>query len=241
MLTKFPYFLSNCSMLSWLLWKRVMQTSWLRGSSCLCFSKYLATSSGSCWSRNRIGQTAAEPDAATDGEGGRSLPQISARIGSVNEGRFERRPRKLKRDVELRGVANGLPLPLVDANGQASLLGVPGIVKSCSSGDFPPWSVWMRGSAVAASTDCLFQIFTSEPAAPRSVAAATSACLRATARPFFSTSSLCANCSTRFRCMRGCSSPTCSRSCRNVRWSCDSVFGVMRFNKSRYCYRSASA
>lgn len=83
-----------------------------------------------------MGQTAAEPEAATEGdEDARSLPHISARIGSVKEGRFDLRPRRLKREVELRGVASGLPRALLDANGQLNLLGVPAVVKSLSIGD----------------------------------------------------------------------------------------------------------
>ena len=67
-----------------------------------------------------MGHTAAEPDAATDAVADAGLLlHISARIGSVNEGRFDLRPRTLNRDVELRGVASGLPLPLPDAKGQA--------------------------------------------------------------------------------------------------------------------------
>ncbi len=74
-----------------------------------------------------MGHTAAEPEAATEGElDAGSLPHISARIGSVKDGRLDLRPRRLKREVEERGVAaSGLPLRLPDANGHPNLLGVP--------------------------------------------------------------------------------------------------------------------
>lgn len=165
-----------------------------------------------------MGHTAAEPEAATEGSvDAISLPQISARIGSVNDGRLERRPRKLSREVELRGVAKGLPLPLVDAKGHPSLLGVPAVVKSFSKGSLSK-PVCIRGTVVGPSANGPLHILTSGSTAdPRRLAAATSACLRATARPLRSTSSHCANCSTRFKCIRGCSSPTRSRSCRKVR------------------------
>jgi hypothetical protein len=168
-----------------------MHTSWLRGNSCLCFSKYLATSSGSCWSRNRIGQTTAEPSAEGDGDVG-SLPHISARMGSVKDGRLERLPRRLKRDVELCGVARGLPLPLPDAKGHPSLLGVPMAVKSLSTGDVT-LLVCIFDGIVGGSAEGPLQIFTpASPARGRRLAAATSACLITTARLFRSTSSLCA-------------------------------------------------
>lgn len=217
-----------------------MQTSWLLGSSCLCFSKYLATSSGLCWSRNRMGHTAAEPDAATDAVADAGLLlHISARIGSVNEGRFDLRPRTLNRDVELRGVASGLPLPLPDAKGQASLLGVPATVKSFSIGDVA-LLVCISGNGAGLSADGPLHIFTlllfSDAC---SLTAASSAFWMTSARLLRSTSSLFANCSTKFKCIRGCSSPTRSRSCRKVRWSCDNVLGVKRFKRSRYYLSSA--
>jgi hypothetical protein len=81
-----------------------------------------------------MGHTAAEPSTETEGEDGR-LPQVSARIGSVNDGRLERLPRELILDAELRGVASELPLPAPEANGHPSLLGVPRAVKSFSIGD----------------------------------------------------------------------------------------------------------
>src|SRR5438128_1743675 len=83
-----------------------------------------------------MGQTAAEPDAATEAvtEAG-SLVHISARMGSAKDGRFDRRPRRLSREVELRGVASGLPRPPPAAKGQPSLLGVPATVKSFSRGE----------------------------------------------------------------------------------------------------------
>jgi hypothetical protein len=107
-----------------------------------------------------MGHTAAEPDAATEAvtEAGLLL-KISARIGSVNEGRFDLRPRTLSREVELRGVASGLPLPLPDAKGHPSLLGVPATVKSCSSGDMA-LLVCISGSGVGWSADGPLHIFT---------------------------------------------------------------------------------
>lgn len=218
-----------------------MQTSWLLGSSCLCFSKYWATSSGLCWSRKRIGQTAAEPDAATEAvaEAAGLLLHISARIGSVKEGRLDLRPRALNRDVELRGVASGLPLPLPDAKGQASLLGVPATVKSFSMGDVA-LLVCISGNEADLSADGPLHIFTLLVFSwACSLTAASSAFWMTSARLLRSTSSLCANCSTKFTCVRGCSSPTRSRSCRKVRWSCDNVVGEKRFKRSRYWILSA--
>jgi hypothetical protein len=81
-----------------------------------------------------MGHTAAEPSTETEGEDGK-LPQVSARIGSVKDGRLERLPRELILDAELRGVASELPLPAPEANGHPSLLGVPRAVKSFSIGD----------------------------------------------------------------------------------------------------------
>ena len=85
-----------------------------------------------------MGQTAADPSTDAEADTG-SLPQISARIGSLKDGRFDLLPFGLIRDTELRGVARGLCLPLPDnflphgvANGQPSRLGVPGVVKSRS-------------------------------------------------------------------------------------------------------------
>ena len=165
-----------------------------------------------------MGQTAAEPDAATEAvnEAGLLL-HISARIGSANEGRFDLRPRRLRRDVELRGVASGLPLPLPDANGQANLLGVPATVKSFSRGE-GALLLWVSGSEAGTSADGPLHIFTLEVfSGARSWTAASSAFWMTSARLFRSTSSLCANCSTKFTVICGCSSPIRSSSCRKVR------------------------
>ena len=78
------------------------------------------------------------------------LPQTSARIGSQNDGRFDRRPRELILEVELRGVASELPLPAPAANGHPSLLGVPGAVKSFSMGD-DTLLVWVFDDIVCGS------------------------------------------------------------------------------------------
>jgi hypothetical protein len=88
------------------------------------------------------------------------MPQISACIGSVKEGRLDLLPR-LEREVELCGVANRLPLPLVvDAKGHPSLLGVPGVVKSFSKGTWLRL-LGIRGSGMAWSACGPLQIFTS--------------------------------------------------------------------------------
>ena len=81
-----------------------------------------------------MGHTAAEPSTETEGEGG-ILPHISARMGSVKDGRLERLSRELNLEAELRGVASELPLPAPEAKGHPSLLGVPRAVKSFSMGD----------------------------------------------------------------------------------------------------------
>ena len=165
-----------------------------------------------------MGQTAAEPDAATEAvtEAGLLL-HISARIGSAKDGRFDLRPRRLNRDVELRGVASGLPLPLPDAKGQPSLLGVPATVKSFSRGEVA-LLVCISGSGAGASADGPLQIFTLVTfSGARSWTAASSAFWMTSARLLRSTSSLCANCSTKFTGIRGCSSPMRSSSCRKVR------------------------
>lgn len=63
------------------------------------------------------------------------FPHISARIGSVNDGRLDLLSRELSLEAELRGVASELPLPAPVANGHPSLLGVPSAVKSFSIGE----------------------------------------------------------------------------------------------------------
>lgn len=107
-----------------------------------------------------MGQTAADPDAATEAvnEAGLLL-HISARIGSAKEGRLDLRPRRLRREVELRGVARGLPLPLPDAKGQASLLGVPATVKSFSRGEVA-LLLCVSSCGVGTSADGPLHIFT---------------------------------------------------------------------------------
>lgn len=225
MLTRLPYLRSNCCILSALLWKRFIHTSWLRGSSCLCFSKYFATSSGACWSRNRIGQTAADPSTDADADTG-SLPHISALIGSQKDGRLDLRPFKLMREVELRGVASGLCRALLEANGQSSLLGVPAVVKSFSICDISTFGC-IRNGDFSLSADGPLHILTPVSAVEaRKLSEAASACLISAIRFFCSTSSFCAICSIQCGCDRGSSDPMCSRSCRKFRWSCESVSGV---------------
>jgi hypothetical protein len=141
-----------------------------------------------------------------------SSPQISARMGSVNDGRFERLPRRLIRDVELLGVASGLWRRLPAAKGHASLLGVPMVVKSFSNcGDSLTGCMCKDGFSLSAEGP--LQIFTLGSVL-RNVSAANSAVLIECNLSFLSTSSLWLSCwfSCSMHWERGCSEPINSNS-----------------------------